>query len=192
MTVSEKQNDTRTIIASQTDPGFVKEVASWVDINPGTCLTCLMCSGGCPFFQAMDYGPHGVMRLIQYGLRRAALESNTIWLCVGCHTCSYVCPMAIDVAAVMDVLKQMALAEGVPIAQQSILDFHREVLDSVKKYGRTHKLEIMLRYKVRRRTWFQDMDIGLKMLAKRRLDLRPSKIKDPKTLKQLFSRNWKR
>jgi heterodisulfide reductase subunit C len=140
----------------------------------------------------MDMGPHGVMRRVNYGLKTELLTSNTIWLCVGCHTCSAACPMAIDVSAVMDVLRQMSLEEGIAPAEPTVLDFHREVLGSIERYGRTHKLEIMLRYKIRRFSFLEDMDVGLKMLAKRKLDLKPSKIKRPRILASLFKKGWRR
>ena len=177
---------------AETDHGLVDEVRSRSGTDPGLCLTCLTCSGGCPFYPAMDFGPHGIMRRLKYGLLREILESNTIWLCVGCHTCSSACPMAIDVSAVMDVLRRMALEEGVEPAEPSIPEFHREVLSSIEKYGRTHKLEIMLRHKVQTGAWLQDIDLGLKMLAKRKLDLRPSKIEDPAALARLFGKAWRR
>jgi heterodisulfide reductase subunit C len=87
----------------------------------------------------------------------------------------------------MDALRHMALAEGMKIAQPEIVKFHEEVLGSIKRYGRTHKLEIMMRYKVRMRQWFQDMDLGLKMLARRKLDLTPSKIDRPEEVSRLFT-----
>ena len=46
--------------------------------------------------------------------------------------------------------------------------------------------EIMLRYKLRRRDWFTDTAVGLKMFAKRKLELLPSRSKDMKTIKALF------
>lgn len=70
--------------------------------------------------------------------------------------------MAIDMSAIMDALRQMAMREGAKIAEPDILSFHQEVLDSVKRYGRTHKLEIMLRYKIRTRRWFDDMNVAEK------------------------------
>ena len=95
--------------------------------------------------------------------------------------------MAIDIAAVMSALREMAIEEGVRIAEPGIFNFHQEVLNSIQKYGRTHKLEIMMRYKLRQRDLFSDMDMGLKMLAKRKLDLRPSKIIDKTQIRKLFS-----
>ncbi len=174
----------------QGDPYFAREIAVRSGTDLKRCYLCRTCSGGCPVYRAMDLGPHRVMRLVLYGQRRRVLESNTIWLCVGCHTCAAVCPMAIDIAAVMDTLRQLALEEGVEISEPGILDFHREVLRSIQRHGRTHKLEIMMRYKVGQHKWFEDMDLGLRMLAKRKLDLRPSRIQDPSRLAKLFGKPW--
>jgi heterodisulfide reductase subunit C len=96
------------------------------------------------------------------------------------------CPNAIDIPAVNDALRQMAMEAGVQIAEPNILAFHQEVLNSIQRYGRTHKFEIMLRYKLRRRDWFTDTTVGLKMFAKRKLELLPSRSKDMKTIKGLF------
>jgi heterodisulfide reductase subunit C len=169
------------------DRSFRYEVNERSGENVGLCWHCRTCAGGCPYVKAMDYHPHAVFRLVQLGLRKEALESSTIWICVSCNTCSIQCPAAIDIPAIMDALRHMALAEGMKIAQPEIVKFHEEVLGSIKRYGRTHKLEIMMRYKVRMRQWFQDMDLGLKMLARRKLDLTPSKIDRPEEVSRLFT-----
>ena len=67
-----------------------------------------------------------------------------------------------------------------------ILNFHKEVLNSIERYGRTHKFEIMLRYKMRKHDWFSDMAVGVKMFAKRKLELLPSRSRDMKAIKGLF------
>jgi len=169
------------------DRSFRYEVNERSGENVGLCWHCRTCAGGCPYVKAMDYHPHAVFRLVQLGLRKEALESSTIWICVSCNTCSIQCPAAIDIPAIMDALRHMALAEGMKIAQPEIVKFHEEVLGSIKRYGRTHKLEIMMRYKVRMGQWFQDMDLGLKMLARRKLDLTPSKIDRPEEVSRLFT-----
>lgn len=168
------------------DLNFAAEVKNRSGVDFNRCFHCRSCACGCPFFQAMDYAPHGVIRLIQLGLRKEALESSTIWICVGCHTCAIQCPMTIDIAAVMDSLSQIALEEKAIIAEPDILNLHKEVLRSIERYGRTHKLEIMLRYKVQKRDWLGDLDVGLKMIAKRKLDLMPSRVKDIDKIKKLF------
>ena len=171
---------------SRRDQNFVETVKcrSGEDIN--LCGHCQACAGGCPFVTAMDYPPNRVIRLVQLGLKQEALESSGIWICVGCNTCSVQCPNAIDIPAVNDTLRQMAIEEGAKIAEPNILHFHQEVLNSIERYGRTHKFEIMLRYKLRQRDWFSDSSVGLKMFVKRKLELLPSRSKDMKTIKKLF------
>jgi heterodisulfide reductase subunit C len=171
---------------SRRDQNFVEEVKSRSGEDINLCWHCQACAGGCPFVRAMDYPPNRVIRLAQLGLRKEALESSGIWICVGCNTCSVQCPNAIDIPAVNDALRQMAMEEGVQIAEPNILAFHQEVLNSIQRYGRTHKFEIMLRYKLRRRDWFTDTAVGLKMFAKRKLELLPSRSKDMQTIKGLF------
>ena len=183
-----KMSPSENIDTDILDFNFATEVSAHAGTELRACYHCWCCAGGCPFVHAMDYTPNSVLRLVQLGLRKQALECSTIWLCVGCHTCSTVCPMSVDMASVMDALRQMAIKEGVVIAEPGILNFHREVLNSIESYGRTHKLEIMMRYKIRRRDWFSDMDVGIKMLAKRKLDLRPSKVHAIEDIKKLFQK----
>ncbi len=178
------------------DPGRLKRsLAAEVMAQSGTdfnrCYQCGSCANGCPFIKALDYPPNAVLRLLQFGMREEVLGCKTIWVCVGCHTCSSQCPMRIDLAAVMDTLRLMAVEEGVAIGKPNILDFHEEVLRSLERYGRAHKLGIMWRYKVQTRRWFSDMDVGLKMLARRKLDLRPSRVQAVGEIADLFKCYWR-
>ena len=179
------------IMIGDQDRDFLPEVQRRSGASLSLCFHCGSCANGCPFVQAMDYPPNRVLRLVQFGLRQQALESSTIWICVGCNTCSVQCPMNIDIPGVMDALRRLALEEGALVAEPNILDFHREVLHSIKTYGRAHKLGIMLRYKVRVRQWFADLDVGLKLMAKRKLDWRASKVKNLKEITRMFLPHWK-
>ena len=180
------------VVFAEHDRFFARELQRLSGTDLNRCFHCRACGNGCPFVQAMDYPPYGIIRLAQFGLRQQALESSTIWICVGCHTCSVQCPMGIDIAAIMSVLRRLALEEGAMVAETNILDFHREVLHSIKRYGRAHKLGIMLRYKARVRQWFADLDVGLRMLAKRKMDLRASRVKAIKDITRLFIPHWDR
>jgi heterodisulfide reductase subunit C len=95
--------------------------------------------------------------------------------------------MSIDIAAVMDTLRCMAVKEGVAIGKPNIIDFHEEVLRSLERYGRAHKLGIILGYKRQTGRWLRDLDVGLKMLARRKLDLIPSRVRAAKEITDLFA-----
>jgi heterodisulfide reductase subunit B len=122
-----------------------RALASEVIRRSGTdlrrCFRCGTCANGCPFIQNFDYPPFGVLLLLQYGLRQEALSCASIWMCVGCHTCSNECPMSIDMAAVMDTLRHMALEEGVVVAQPDPL---KPLPPAVHRHG-CGPLEVMVR-----------------------------------------------
>ena len=170
----------------RSDRTLLSEISRRSGTRLNLCLHCRTCACGCPFLQGMDYHPHAVLRLLQYGLFQAALECKTIWVCVSCHTCSSQCPVGIDIAAVMNTLRLMALEKGITPGKPNILTFHQEVLRSLKNYGRAHKLGIMWHYKIHHQGWFEDLDVGLKMLVKHKLELLPSRVNAMEDLLFLF------
>ena len=176
----------KPINLNQTSTGMAVEIKERSGVNISACWHCNSCANGCPFSEAMDYPPNSVIRLAQLGLRQEALQSSGIWICVGCNTCAIQCPNAIDIPVVNDTLRQMALEEGAAIAEPDILAFHEEVLNSIERYGRTHKLEIMMRYKLRKRDWFGDMLVGFKMMLRRKLDFLPSRSSIAGKIKNLL------
>ncbi|MHB8069006.1 MAG: 4Fe-4S dicluster domain-containing protein [Desulfobaccales bacterium] len=188
----ETDDSMHTITPGELNRSLLAEVKKRSGTDFNRCFQCRSCANGCPFVQAMDHPPNVVLRLLQYGLDREVLECKTIWVCVGCHTCSSQCPMGIDLAAVMDTLRLIAMERGVAIAKPNIMEFHEEVLRSLQRYGRAHKLGIMWHYKLKTRRWFSDMDTGLKMLVKRKLDLWPSRVKAVEEITDLFKCYWRK
>lgn len=168
------------------DVSLSAEVKRRSGVNIDLCWQCRSCAGGCPFVRAMDYSPNQIIRFVQLGQQKTALESSGIWICVGCNTCSIQCPNAIDIPAVNDALRQIAMEQEVVVAEPNILHFHQAVLQSIQRYGRTHKLEVMLRYKLKKHDWFADMAVGLKMFAKRKLELLPSRSTNIGDIRRLF------
>jgi heterodisulfide reductase subunit C len=180
---------TEIVNLTQRDTAFASEVIGRSGVEINKCWHCQTCAGGCPFVRAMDYPPNRVIRMVQLGLRKEALKSSGIWICVGCNTCSIQCPNCIDIPAVNDALRQMAIAEDVVVAEPNILNFHQAVLQSIQRHGRTHKLEVMMRYKLKKHDWFSDMLVGMKMFAKRKLELLPSRSKNIAEIRRLFGEN---
>lgn len=76
--------------------------------NVDLCFQCGACSSGCPMTQEMDYLPSKIIRMVQLGLEEA-LESKTIWVCTTCFNCEVNCPRGIDIANVMEALRQLVL-----------------------------------------------------------------------------------
>lgn len=76
--------------------------------NIDLCFQCGGCSSGCPLTEEMDLLPSTVMRYAQLGIEEA-LESTTIWVCSTCFNCEVRCPRGIDIANVMEAMRQTVL-----------------------------------------------------------------------------------
>jgi len=72
------------------------------------CFQCGACSSGCPMTEEMDYLPSKVIRMAQIGIKEA-LNTKTIWVCTTCFNCEVRCPRGIDIANVMEALRQLVL-----------------------------------------------------------------------------------
>ena len=84
---------------------------SEVDLN--SCFQCGRCSGGCPAADFMDILPNKIVRLAQLGFIDEILEANTIWICVSCITCTLRCPRGVDIAKIMEALRQIVLRKNI-------------------------------------------------------------------------------
>ena len=138
------------------------------------CYHCHKCTAGCPVVDAMSFGPDRMLRMIALEERQALLESGDIWLCAGCYTCATRCPNDIDISAVMDALRQIALAEGATIGERDALLFHRLFLGVVQRLGRSHEAASLGLFKVFSHTPFiQDMDAGLNLFVRGKVPILP-------------------
>ncbi len=76
------------------------------------CEQCGICTTSCPMSDEMDYTPAGVMRAVQIG-DRGVVDSEAIWVCASCFTCTVRCPRGIDLAKVMEALRQLTLRRSI-------------------------------------------------------------------------------
>lgn len=136
--------------------------------------------------EEMDFPPDKLMRMVQLGLKDSAIKSRAIWLCTGCVACSDRCPNGIDVAKVIDSLKQMALQEKVTMGEPRIVAFHESFLDTVKQYGRLHEVTMVALLKLKTRDLMSDVGVGIKMFFKGKFPPMPQRIKGRADVAGLF------
>lgn len=65
--------------------------------NLNMCLTCGVCSSGCPATGLEDMDPRKFLRMAFLGMDEAILSSKWAWMCTMCQRCIHVCPMKIDI-----------------------------------------------------------------------------------------------
>lgn len=150
------------------------------------CWHCKCCGGGCPFSDHMDLLPNQVIRWVQLENSEPVLRCKTIWICVGCHTCSDQCPNAIDIAAIMDALRQLAIRNGIVPAENDIYRFHQYIFESIRRHGRLNKLEALAQFKVRTGNLFSDLQAGVRMLLTGKLELLPQHVTKRQEVSRIF------
>lgn len=153
-----------------------------------TCYFCQKCTAGCPVAYVMDYKPAQVVRLILLGRKDVLLRSAAPWLCVSCEACGTRCPNGIRLAPIMDVLKEMALVEGVAPAEKKVYALHQSFLDSIRLWGRVHELSMLMEYKLRAVDLFTDLDMGMLLMLKGKIPALPERIRDLARVRALYRR----
>ena len=171
---------------SQNIHQFRNEVLSLNGEDVSRCIQCGKCSAGCPISPEMDLQPNQVLRLIQINDREPVLRSSTIWICASCQTCSIRCPEDIDIAKIMDSMRKLALEGQVPVGEGNVVKFDEIFLDSIRKRGRVHELELVMRYNLAIRQPFKDAHLGPMMMAKRKMKLLGHRIKELGGIKEIF------
>jgi heterodisulfide reductase subunit C2 len=166
--------------------------AAEVERRSGTpvraCFQCHKCTTGCPIGPEMDYLPSQVLRLVHLGLEEEVLGSQAIWLCASCEACTTRCPQGIDIAAVMDALRMMAIDRKVELPDQHGKQFNRSFLSSVRHHGRVFEMGMMAFYKLRTGDLFSDVDKVPQMLAKGKLSLWPKRSGSAGEVRKMFRR----
>jgi heterodisulfide reductase subunit C2 len=149
------------------------------------CYQCLRCSAGCPMLSFMDIQPNRMVRMLQFGLEDQALRSKTIWLCASCQTCTTRCPNEVDIAHMMDLLRQTARKRGIPCPVPEVEKFHEAFLAEIKR-GRIHELALIGRFKLATRRFTDDMVLGMEMFKRGRIKLLPKRVAGAKEVKAIF------
>lgn len=168
------------------DLGFVERVSALSGQEVQRCYYCLRCSAGCPSAFAMEYTPAQILRMVQLGQKEVLLQSAAIWMCIGCETCGTRCPNEIHAGAVIDTLRHLALEAGTAPGEKLVPKLHRAFLDNIKWFGRLHELSMLVEYKLLSLDLLSDLDMGIDMFAKGKIEVLPKRIKGIAEVQRLF------
>lgn len=175
----------------------IAHVESLAHTKVADCYQCGKCSAGCPRAEQMDILPNTVIRLVQYGEVKKAASAQSVWQCVACQACSTRCPKSVNIAGVMDALKQISLEKKcVHPKQKQIVAFQRSFLNAIQRNGRTNEIEMVAEYKIRGFLGdgnpiraLKDAGLGLPMFLRNKLHLKiGSPVKDKALVKRIFAR----
>jgi heterodisulfide reductase subunit C2 len=154
-----------------------------------TCYQCQKCTNGCPMTFAMDISPNQVIHKIQLGLIDELINSDTIWVCATCETCTARCPNEIDIAHVMDTLRHLSVKKGVKASQKQAPIFHKSFMTNIKNLGRMHELTMALDFTLKStglKGLLKQSKYGINMVFKGKMKLIPHRSASARELKEIF------
>lgn len=156
------------------------------------CYQCGKCSAGCPISFQMDYLPNQIIRMLQLGMEKEALSSQTIWLCASCLVCTARCPREIDIAEIMDFLRRRAYKKHIlPKGEARIPLFNKIFLRNIESFGRLYEMGLIAMFNLFSGEFFKDFSIAPKMFLKRKIGLLPTGGVNRKEVKEIFKRSGK-
>jgi heterodisulfide reductase subunit C len=137
----------------------------------------------------MDHTPRQLFAMVRAGMRDEVLRSNTPWFCVSCYHCVVRCPQNVHITDVMYALKSMAIQAR--LYQDDIApDFARTFVGFIEEYGRSFELGLATRHYLHhfplRLPGLGPLGLGL--LSRGRMQLKPRRIKGIKGLKAILAR----
>ena len=171
------------------DPSFRKRVEQKSGEKVSACFQCEKCTNGCPVSFAMDIEPHKLMRCIHLGLKGESLNSDTIWVCASCETCTTRCPNGIDIAHIMDTLRQISQEEGREASQKDVPIFHSAFLSSMRRHGRVHEPTMAVAYALKSgglSGLMRQAGMGFELFRKGKIKMLPSRLRANKEVRGIF------
>jgi len=121
------------------------------------CMQCGTCSGTCPLGEAMAFAPRSIITQIRGGDVQEVLNSPSLWMCVGCYTCSSRCPREIQLADMLwPALRDRALRDGIQPPTEL-----QETFQNIYKYG-----NLLGQSPRKRMDWAKDLDVPILDLSK--------------------------
>ena len=152
------------------------------------CQQCGTCSSSCPTASWMDYSPREIIAALRAGLLDRVLQSNTVWMCSSCYSCTVRCPAGIKFTDVMYELKRLGGKYGYLDRSSTTAQMAKAFCKTVDRSGFNNEGELLLRYYLTTNPFkaLSQLGFGLKMLFKGRLPFFPHRIKGTKALRKMI------
>ena len=183
---------TITIQKDKRVKGLLRRVAEMTGVDLSACYQCKRCTSGCPVSKLTQSGPAEIMRRLHLSAGDELLDSDILWTCVSCETCSSRCPMGIDVAAVMDALRTLAREKKAVRQKGNVPLFNRAFLKTVEVFGRSYDIAMITAYKLGTGKLMADTEKFPTMLRKRKIALLPPLGGDRKAARRIFRKSRQR
>jgi len=185
------------------DPNFRYEIASMPGgENIMKCFQCSTCTVGCPISELVStYNPRKIIQMSLLGMRNEVLESEEIWLCAVCQTCSERCPQDVKISDLMGAIRRIAEKEAHKgnIKLKAVRPIFEEAfMHQLEKYGRLYEMGLSMEYYKKAHGGLISgmlamqkdyQKLGMRLFKKGKMgpkSMLPPKIKGTKEIKKIF------
>ena len=151
------------------------------------CMQCGTCSGGCPNVDRMDLTPRTLVLMIQRGEWEKVINSNTLWLCSSCHTCTSRCPRGIRPSEVIEAVKAIAIRQGI---SNDSTRFNQIFVNIIQKWGILFEPELIQDYGGLK-AMVEQAPVGIQLVLKGKLSPFPAQVKNKKQFSQALETTLK-
>jgi heterodisulfide reductase subunit C len=110
------------------------------------CIQCGTCSGLCPTADEMDFTPREIIAAFRAGMLDRVLQSNTVWLCTSCYSCTVRCPSDIKVTDLMYELKRLGVEYGMHPKDELAPALNRSFVDVIESDGRNSEGKLLRKF----------------------------------------------
>ena len=119
---------------------FINTIEDISGTNVYLCYQCGKCSAGCAFSHEMDKTVNQIINFIQMGQEEKVLSSKSPWVCSSCLTCTVRCPREVDIAAVMEAVREYIIRnEPERLERLQLTDEMKENLPNIALVGSFRK-----------------------------------------------------
>jgi len=169
-----------------TGKNLCSAVEQLAGVDLSLCYQCKKCSIGCPVSELVASAPAEIIRRLQLGAGDELLQTDLIWTCLSCETCYARCPNEINFAGIIDALRTIALEKGAAKPKGNSPLFNRRFLNTVKSYGRTYDLQMIISYKLGTGKYMDDVEKFPTMLKKGKMAILPPMGANKNKVKRIF------
>lgn len=177
-------------ISNKLQSGNLKQAVEQLSgVKIDVCFQCMKCTSGCSIAKETKMHPSELIRLLKLGAGDELLNSDLVWMCLSCEICYGRCPMKINTASLIDALRKLAVERGALVQKGNVPLFNKAFLGTVKQYGRSYDMQMIMEYKLGSGSLMQDTGKFPTMLQKGKMALLPSSGAGKTVVKRIFDKS---
>jgi heterodisulfide reductase subunit C len=140
----------------------------------------------------MDVSPRQIVALFRAGFLEEILRSRSLWICASCYACTVRCPAGIRVTDNIYALKRVATSMNVLPRHFPAHVMAEAFASNIERFGRNWELWLGIRYLLAASPAAllspRMQRFALAMLRRRRLGMRPGRIRRIREIRAIVRR----